>query len=97
MHIVALDDNSAKVLLALIGIIPGAIAAVFAYLAHRQTRTPSGERLGVVAERAQHLAEANTALTLGIHHAVGATPATPDVIAKISNGEEMPGREAPSG
>jgi hypothetical protein len=76
----AMDDNTAKVLLALIALVPGTISALFAYLIHRQIKTPSGEKLGVVAERAGHLAEVNTALTLGIHNRVHAeTPPIEDV------------------
>lgn len=95
MHLLALDNNTAKVLLGLIGVIPSAIAAYFAYLAHRQVRTPSGEKLGKLVERTNQLAEANTALNLGIHDAVGATTATADVVAKIANGGGLQGTSAP--
>lgn len=87
MHLFAIDDNTAKVLLALIAVVPSTIAALFAYLSHRQMRTPSGDRLGAVVERGTHLAEANTALTLGIHDAVGAQTPSQDAVRKMKNGD----------
>ena len=90
MHLVALDDNTAKVLLALIALVPSTLTAVLAFLIHRAVRTPSGQSIGAMVEQTNHLAHANTALNLGVHSAVGATTPTADVIDKIANGGALP-------
>jgi hypothetical protein len=97
VHLLALDDNTTKVLLGLIGIVPSAIAAYFAYLAHKNVKTPSGETIGKLVERTNQLAEANTALNLGIHDAVGAKSAASDVVAKIANGGGLAPEAQPNG
>lgn len=51
-----------QVIVALIAGAPAIIAAVFAFRVHRDVRTPSGDRLGEVAERTHDMASANLAL-----------------------------------
>ena len=90
LHVVALDDNSTKVLLALIGLLPSTVAAVLAYLLRRDVKTPSGARIGTLAEQTNHLAHANTALTLGIHDAVGAVTPPREAVDEKLNGDLHP-------
>ena len=57
-----MDDNTRVVLLALITAVPAWIAAVGMLIVHRNTRTPSGEKIGTVAEQTHAIAHANAAL-----------------------------------
>lgn len=50
------------IIVAGIAAIPGTIAAIFARSVRQQIQTPSEESIGVVAEKAHHLASANYAL-----------------------------------
>lgn len=48
-----------NVLVALIAGLPAIIGAIYAGRVHHQVKTPSGDRLGLVAERTHDLAAAN--------------------------------------
>lgn len=65
----------------LIAIVPAIVAAYFAYRVHANIRTPSGEKIGVVAEQSHHLAAANTAMLKDVHR-------------QVANGESSPEGEA---
>ena len=59
-----------QVLLALIAVVPGTIAAVGVILVRRSIRTPSGDSIGAVMERTHDLSSADLALTTKVHKAV---------------------------
>lgn len=57
-----MDDNTRAVLIAVIAGVPAWIAAVASVLVRRATKTPSGEKIGTVAERTHDMASTNSAM-----------------------------------
>lgn len=57
-------------LVALIAVVPAIVSAWFAYLIHRNIKTPSGDRIGAVMERTHEASTADLALTTQVHRAV---------------------------
>lgn len=56
-----------QVLVAIVAGLPATLSVVFAYLIHRQIRTPSGENLGTLTEQTNHIQHAQTQLLLDVH------------------------------
>jgi hypothetical protein len=59
------------VILAVIGIVPGCLAAWFAYRIHGKIRTPSGDPIGRVVEQTHALTATNSAMLIDVHKATG--------------------------
>jgi ABC-type Fe3+ transport system permease subunit len=56
-----------QVLLALIAVVPGTIAAVGVLIVRRRLATPSGDPIGTVVERTHDLSSADLAMTTKVH------------------------------
>jgi hypothetical protein len=67
-----LTTNETLVLVALIGVVPGILSAIFAGLVHRAIRTPSGRPIGRQVEDAHHTAIANNQRLVAVSEKVGA-------------------------
>lgn len=81
------------ILVALIAAVPATIAAVVALLNRRSLRTPSGDSIGAVAERAEHMTNAGVALTRHtLAHASGDHELADRLTMKaiLRNGEALP-------
>jgi cytochrome bd-type quinol oxidase subunit 1 len=73
-----------QVILTAIITVPAILSALFAFLIHRAVQTPSGSRLGQVAELTHDLSAVDLALTKAVH-------------AKITDGEPEPETPRPLG
>lgn len=81
--LVAMDDNTKVVLLALIAGVPSWIAAVFAIAAKKSLVTPSGEPIGKLTEETHAMAHANAALINVVHRKINVDdppPAPPPTV-----------------
>lgn len=78
----------ADVLIALIASVPGTLAALLAYMNRRSIRTPSGDPIGHVAERAEHASQVGMALSSeSLRHATGDESAGERVRERVRNGD----------
>jgi len=59
--------NLTQLLGDLIAAIPAILTVILSYLIHRQIKTPSGRRIGELAESTNDLAIVNTEMTKSIH------------------------------
>ena len=59
-----------QVLLALIAVVPGTIAAVGVLIVRKRITTPSGDPIGTVVERTHDLSSADLAMTTKVHDKV---------------------------
>lgn len=59
-----------QIIVAMIAGLPAIIAAFYAHRIRAEIKTPSGDTLGVVAERTHDLTSADLALTTIVHHKV---------------------------
>lgn len=68
--LLAMDDNTQKVLLALIAGVPAWISAVGYVILHHKISTPSGQPIGKLAEETHSIAHANAALLTRVNTTV---------------------------
>lgn len=68
----AVELNLTDVLIALIAGIPAIIAAVASAIVLYRTKTPSGDRIGHVVERTEHLSAVDVGLTRSVAKKVDA-------------------------
>ena len=89
MILADVSTNDTLIICTTITAIPATIAAVVGYLNHRQIRTPSGDRLGVVLERAHDTGIANNLILGAVHKAT--KTANPDELHQAeANGPVIP-------
>lgn len=86
--------------LALIAALPGLVAAIFAGLNHMNMKTPSGAKIGIVAERAHDLAAAAAfradRILNGDAEPPHGAPATPEQPASPPSTPPPPGGTPPA-
>ena len=89
MVLADLSTNDTLVVCTAISAVPATIAAIVGVLNHRQIRTPSGDPLGVVAERAHDTGIANNMLLSAVHK-VTKTAEPAELHAAEANGPSIP-------